>query len=47
MANTAVEKGTNVNVAPALSFKSEVATVTNACVESTRQMLEDLSLIHI
>ena len=41
MANTAVEKGTNVNVAPALSFKSEVATVTNACVESTRQMLED------
>ena len=39
MANTAVEKGTNV--APALSFKSEVATVTNACVESTRQMLED------
>ena len=36
MANTAVEKGTNVNVAPALSFKSEVATVTNACVEIGR-----------
>lgn len=24
-----------------MAFKSEVATVTNACVESTRQMLEE------
>ena len=25
----------------AMAFRSEIATVTNACVESTRQMLEE------
>ena len=38
MANAVAKSTTG---APVMAFRSEVATMTNACVESTRQMLEE------